>query len=140
MTYTLRTDITMKPHPAVPAAPQAVFELDTGALVALSIATEATPSTTLACACACWLVDADGDPQAVGGVPVLSQFAHAADAAQIAALGMQGIAAALRDLLLGEPAADPPAIPWSEQLRAEISIRNVIAVAAAAGTPIDWSA
>lgn len=140
MSYVLRTDIILKPHPAVPAPPQAVFELDTGALVALSIATEPTPSTTLACACACWLVDADGDPQAVGGVPVLSQFAHAADAAQIAALGMQGIADALRDLLLGEPPADPPVIPWSEQLRAEISIRNVIAVAAAAGTPIDWSA
>lgn len=140
MSYVLRTDITLKPHPAVPAPPQAVFELDTGALVALSIATEPTPSTTLACACACWLVDAEGDPQAVGGVPVLSQFAHAADAAQIAALGMQGIADALRDLLLGEPAADPPAIPWAMQLRAQVSIRNVIAVATAAGTPIDWSA
>lgn len=140
MSYVLRADITLKPHPTVPTAPQAVFELDTGALVALAIATEPTPAATLACACACWLVDADGDPQAVAGIPVLSQFQHAADVGQITALGVQGIAAALRDLLLGEPASDPPAIPWSAQLRTQVSIRNVIAVATAAGTPIDWSA
>lgn len=140
MSWQLRPDIALKPHPAVPTPPLAVFQLDTGALVALAIATAPTQAATVACKASCWLVDADGDPQAVGGVPVLSEFPHAASLAEISALGMQGIADALRDLLLGEPPADPPAIPWSEQLRTEVSIRTVIAVATAAGTPIDWSA
>lgn len=138
MTSTLRTDIALKPHPLVPAAPQAVFELDTGTLVALSIATAPTNAATLACTAACWLVDGDGDPQAVAGVPVLSRFNHTGDVQQIAALGVQGIADALRDLLLGEAPADPPAIRWAAPLRAQVSIRNVIAVATAAGTPIDF--
>lgn len=139
MTYQQRQDIPLKPHPQVEAPPQAVFELNTGSLVALSIATAPTPAATLACTASCWLVDADGDPQAVAGIPVLSVFQHAADVAQIQALGVQAIAAALRDLLLGDPPDDPPAIPWGDQLRAQVSIRNVIAVAVAAGTPIDWT-
>ena len=138
MSYVPRTDIPLKPHPLVPAQPQAVFELDTGKLVALAITTAMTNAATLACAAACWLVDAEGDPQQVAGTAVLARFSHAADVQQIAALGVQGIADALRDLLLGEPAGDPPAIAWSAQLRAQVSIRNVIAVAAAAGTPIDF--
>lgn len=140
MPFEQRFDIALKPHPLVQAPPQAVFELDTGALVALAIATAPTPAATLECRASCWLVDADGDPQAVAGVPVLTEFPHAASLAEIGALGMQGIAEALRDLLLGEPTDDSPAIPWSEQLRAEVSIRTKILLATAAGTPIDWSA
>lgn len=139
MPWQLRADIPMKQHPKVGAPPRAVFELDSGHLVALAIATTPTPAATLACEASCWLVDADGDPQAVAGIPVLSQFPHAASVAEITTLGVQGIADALRDLLLGEPANEPPAIRWAEPLRAQVSIRNVIAVATAAGTPIDWS-
>lgn len=139
MSWKLRADIAAKPHEQFGAAPAAVFELDSRALVALAIATAPTPAATLACVASCWLVDADGDPQGVNGVPVLSTFQHVADVSLLSDLGVQGIAEALRDLLLGEPPADPPLIPWPEQLRAQVSIRNVIAVATAAGTPIDWS-
>ncbi len=138
MSYEIRSDIPLKSHPLLPAAPQAVFALDNGELVALAISTDPTNAATLACSAACWLVDADGDAQAVAGVPVLSRFSHTADVLQIATLGVQGIADALRDLLLGEPPADPPVIRWPAQLRGQVSIRNVIAVAEAAGTPIDF--
>jgi len=147
MSWELRTDITPKPHPAVQAPPQAVFEIHGAGLVALAISTTPTPATTLVFDAACWLVDDQGDPQGIdhdadgtADAPILSRFTHAADAHQITTLGVQGIAAALRDLLLGEPAAAPPVIPWADQLRAQVSIRNVITVATAAGTPIDWSA
>jgi hypothetical protein len=100
----------------------------------------ATPSATLACAATAWLVDDDGDMQAVAGQPVATRMTHTASVQQLAALGTQGIADALRDLLLGEPAADPPVIPWAQEVCEQTSIRNVIAVAQAVGTPIDWSA
>ena len=136
MSYQPRHDISLKPHPRLLLSPQAVFELDTGALVALHYSATPTPRTTLACAIAAWLVDDDGDAQAVAGVPVLSQYAHTADVAQITSLGAQGIADALRQLVLGEAQA---AIPVSAQLAEQVSIRNVIAVATASGTPIDYT-
>lgn len=134
MSYTSRTDIELKPHPLLAVTPQAVFALDTGKLVAISYSATPTPRTTLACRIACWLVDADGDAQAVAGVPVQSQYQHTADVQQIATLGAQGIADALRDLVLGEAQT---AIPVSAQVAAEVNIRNVIAVATASGEPID---
>ena len=134
MSYLSRPEIAMKPHPLLGLQPQAVFALDTGALVAVAYSATPTPRTTLACAIAAWLVDDDGDAQAVAGVAVLSQYQHTADVTQIAALGAQGIADALRELILGEPQT---AIPVAEQLAAQVSIRNVIAVATASGEPID---
>lgn len=135
MTHTPRPDIALKTHPLVDTPPQSVVELDTGALVALAYSATPTPRTTLACLIAAWLVDEDGDPQAVAGVPVLSQYAHTADVQQIAVLGAQGIADTLRALALGEPQA---AMPLSAQLVEQVSIRNVIAVALASGAPIDF--
>lgn len=137
MTHTPRPDIPLKPHPLVAIEPQAVVELDTGAMVALAYSATPTTRTTLACLIAAWLVDTDGDPQAVAGVPVLSQYPHTADVQQIAVLGAQGIADALQALVLGEPQA---AIPVHTQLASEVSIRNVIAVALASGQPIDIGA
>ena len=144
MGYTQRTDTPLKPHPLVDAPPLAVYTLDTGDLVAVSIATSAGNGTTLVVNGAAWLVDADGDPQGVdtdgapgADMPILTTTAHTADVAQVAALGVQGIADALRDLLLGEPAPDPAPIAWGAQLREQLSIRNVITIAL--GTPIDWS-
>lgn len=136
MSYQPRNDIELKPHPLLALAPQAAFELDTGALVAVHYSAAPTPRTTLACHIAAWLVDADGDAQAVAGLPVLSQYAHTADVQQITTLGAQGIADALRQLVLGEAQA---AIPVSAQLAEQVSIRNVIAVATASGTPIDYT-
>lgn len=140
MSHALRTDIPLLPAGPDDVEPQAVFELDTGDLVALRMTTATTPMTTLECVARAWLVDAQGDLQAVAGNPVQSGFTHTADVTQIAALGVQGIADALRDLVLGEAAAEPPPIPWGDALRAQVSIRNVITIARAAGTPIDWSA
>ncbi|MGV8944626.1 hypothetical protein [Thermomonas sp.] len=137
MSYTIRADIELKPHPIAGVSPQAVFALDTGDFVALAVVNVPTPAATLACTASAWLVDAEGDAQAVAGIPVLVQFPHTADVQQITTLGVQGIAAALRDLLLGEAAEDPPAIAWSDALSAQVNIRNVIAVARAAGDPID---
>ena len=139
MTHALRTDLPLLPG-LDELVPQAIFQLDTGASVAVHISLSATPAATLACAATAWLVDDDGDMQAVAGQPVATRMTHTAPAQQLAALGAQGIADALRDLLLGEAPADPPVIPWSDALREQTSIRSVIVVAAAAGTPIDWSA
>lgn len=146
MTYSLRTDIPLTPHPLVAAAPQGVFELDNGDLVALAITTAPTHAATLACLACAWLVDAEGDPKGVDvdadaqpDAPVLVRFPHTADVHQLTTLGVQGIADALRDMVLGEAPTDPPAIPWAAQLRAEASIRNRITVARAAGQIIDWS-
>lgn len=140
MSYTARTDITLKPGASAAAMPQVVFELENGDLVALRVTTAVTPMTTLECVAHAWLVDEQGDLQAVEGQPpVLVGFTHTADVTQLAVLGVQGIADALRDLVLGEPASDPPAIPWADALRAQVSIRNAITIARAAGTPIDWS-
>lgn len=138
MSYTLRTDIARKPG-IDGFEPQAVFVLDTGDLVAVAIETAATAAATLAFDCGAWLVDADGDMQAVAGQPVATRCTHAAPAQQVATHGVQTLADALRDLLLGAPADDPPVIAWSHDFREEVSIRNVITIARACGTPIDWS-
>lgn len=147
MTSTLRPDIPLLPHPLVAAAPQAVFALDNGDLVALAITTAPTNAASLACLACAWLVDEEGDPKGVdvdadahADAPVLVRFPHTADVHQLATLGVQGIADALRDLVLGEPAADPPPIAWGANLRAEASIRNRITVARAAGQIIDFGA
>ncbi len=141
MSYQARNDIALKPHPLANLTPQAVFALDNGKLVAVAYSATPTPRTTLACAISAWWVDEDGNPQAIDAdgdgepdFPVLSQYRHSADVTQIAALGAQGIADALRELILGEPQT---AIPVAEQLAAQVSIRNVIAVATASGEPID---
>lgn len=139
MSYILQSDIPRKPG-IDGFEPQAVFALDTGDLVAVAIETASTPAATLAFDCGAWLVDADGDMQAVHGQPVATRCTHAAPAQQIATHGVQTLADALRDLLLGAPADDPPIIPWSEDFRAQVSIRNVITIARAVGVPIDWSA
>lgn len=119
--------------------PQAVFELDSGDLVAVAISTSQTAAATLAFAGYAWLVDADGDMQAVDSAPIATRMTHAAPAQQVAAIGVQAIADAIRDLLLGESAQDPPVIAWGHDFREQISIRNVITIARAAGVPIDWS-
>ena len=139
MTHTLRTDLPLLPGLAE-LVPQAIFLLDTGDSVAVHVALSATTSATLACVAAAWLVDEDGDMQAVAGNPVAVRMSHVATVQELSTLGAQGIADALRDLLLGEAPVDPPVIAWSDELREQTSIRNVITVARAAGTPIDWSA
>lgn len=119
--------------------PQAVFELDSGDLVAVAISTSQTAAATLAFSGCAWLVDSDGDMQAVDGAPIATRMTHAAPAQQVAAIGVQAIADAIRDALLGEPAQDPPVIAWGHDFREQISIRNTITIARAAGVPIDWS-
>lgn len=136
MTYALRTDIPLLPAAEHGPMPQAIFELANGDLVALLVTKSVTLATSLECVARAWLVDAQGDPQAVAGLPVGTAFTHTADVTQISALGVQGIADALRDLVLGEP----PGIPWGAAIRAQVSIQNIITVARAAGTPVDWSA
>ncbi|WP_395706795.1 hypothetical protein [Casimicrobium huifangae] len=118
---------------------QAVYSLDAGDLVAVAITITPAQSARLAVVGRAWLVDTDGDLQAVGGQPVQTACSHSATAQEVIANGVQGLAEALRDLLLGEPDADPPVIAWDAELRAQVSIKNVIAIARAAGTPIDWS-
>ena len=136
MTYALRTDVPLLPAGENGPVPQAIFQLANGDLVALLVTTAVTLATTLECVARAWLVDDQGDLQGVAGVPVQTAFTHTADVAQISTLGVQGIADALRDLVLGES----PAIPWGAAVRAQVSIQNLITIARAAGTPIDWSA
>ncbi len=132
----LAEGVPLKAGPVPGVVAQAVYALETGDLVALSVQKSASNADFLAFAAQAWLVDEDGDAQAVAGVPILRTFTHSADVSQLGALGVQGIADALRDLLLGEPTA----IRWGVGLRGSVSIRTAIALAKAAGTPIDWRA
>lgn len=122
--------------------PGAVFLLDTGDLVAVHYSAKRTPANTLSCRALAWLVDADGDAQATvdaAGKAIVVDFKHNAPAQQLSALTANGLAATLRDLVLGEPPADPenPPIRWSQELRDEVNIRYAIATARATGETID---
>lgn len=143
MSYTQRDDIPLKPLDALVVA-QLVVELDdTHDLVALHYVATRTNGNTLSCHGRAWLLDADGDPQAnvdSAQRPVLAQFKHNASAAQLAALGADTLAQEVTRLVLGEPAADPPPIPWPQDVRDSVSIRNAIAVARASGPVADLGA
>jgi hypothetical protein len=140
MTYQTRSDVPLKPLRQIQA--QAVVELDdTGDLVAIHYEAVRTAGNTLSCQASAWLIDADGDPQATvdaAGVPVFSEFRHNASAAQLARLGCEALAGALTRLVLGEPADD--VIPWPQDIRDSVSIRNAIAVARASGPLADIGA
>lgn len=137
MSIQLTNDIPLKSsaHDG-PLMPQAVALLDSGHLVAFCVNTQPTQATTLALVGHAWLVDDEGDLQAVMARPVATAFSFNMDVSLIGSMGVQVAATAVRDLLLGEAVNAP--VDWSRQVIEQVSIRNVIAVAEAVGTPIDW--
>lgn len=158
MSYTIRPDVTLKPlaftrqrpvsqiWDSFNYEPSAVFELDNGDLIAMHYsAKRITETNMLSCLAVAWLVDADGDAQGVDGdgdgpdeqQAIFVEFRHNAPPYEIEALTTPGIAAALRDLVLGVPATDPPAIAWSDELRQQTSIRSAITTARAVGEIFD---
>lgn len=158
MSYTIRNDVTFKPlefHRQRPVSqeydffsyePSAVFELDNGDLIAMHYsAKRITETNMLSCLAVAWLVDADGDVQGVDGDgagpepqrAIYVEFRHNSPPQQIEALTTPGIAAAMRDLVLGEPATDPPAIAWADELRQQTSVRSAITTARAVGEIFD---
>lgn len=151
MSYTARTDVPLRLLAVMPPAhaknlpdeyfqPSAVFELDTGDLVAFYYAAKRTPTNMLSCHLVAWLVDDNGDAQAnvdAAEVPIVINFKHNASNQQLALLGASGLAAALRDMVLGEPVPENPPIPWSQEMRDELNVRYAIAAARATGDTID---
>ena len=137
MSYINRTDIPLVA--TFGEEPQAVFELDNGDLIAVKFNAVSTAQNTLSCNMKAWLVDADGDAQQLAGTgrEIVTEFTHNASPAQIMGMGLQGVAVAMRDLLLGEMPGETPSIPWGDQLRQEVSIRNSIAMAQAMGEVVD---
>lgn len=135
VTHIVRSDIALKPLNGTD--PLVIHELPGGDLVAVHFAATRTPINTLDCYIAAWLVDADGDAQASIDQPVLVAFRHNAPMHEVTALGAQGIATAMLDLVMGE-VADPPVIPWGDAVRSELNINNAITMARAAGQIIDF--
>jgi hypothetical protein len=156
MAYTARNDVPLKPFSRlvgqtqpvwVSDTPQVVFELDTGDLVAMTYSSKWIPeSNTVSCRVVAWMVDAEGDAQGVdpdGAIgpeaqqPIAVEFKHNCPIPQVEALTASGIAAAIRDLAMGVPATDPPAIPWPDEIRQQINIRYAIAAAKTVGEIFD---
>lgn len=119
-------------------APVAVFDVD-GDLVAVHVSAAPAQSATLAFRAAAWPVDASGVQIDIAGHPVAVNFTHSADVQQVTTHTPAQIAAELRDLLLGVPPEGGHAVHWSDALRAELSIRNAITIAKAAGSLAGWS-
>lgn len=138
MSYTPRPDVPRKFLKGIEA--QAVVELDSGDLAAINYNASRTVLNTLACHARAWLVDAEGDPQASDNVPVMTEYRHNASAILLAQLGTETLAQELTRLVLGEPATDPAIIPWPEDIRATVSLRNAIAIARASGPISDLAA
>lgn len=121
-------------------APIAVYELEDGHLVAVSFAQSRTPANTLSCHVAAWQIGVEGAPVVVDDDDglVLVETTHNATAQQIAELGVQGIAQAMVELVLGVEAGEAPPIPWSDQHRQTINIRTAITVAQAMNATIEF--
>lgn len=138
MTYTARTNIPLVAQGN--HTPQAVFELDTGDLVAIQFTSARTPQHSLACKMVAWQVEQDGTATPVDdddGV-VLVALPYNVDIGNLdKAGGLNAVAAAMLALVLGEPPPDPQVIKWRGEVIVEASIRNAIAVARAMTETVD---
>lgn len=160
MNYAAAPEIELKPLPRIVGMtqrvfeqhlPQAVFRLDTGDLVAMKFTTQRLPNNSVACTIMAWLVDEQGDPQAAiddpgHDDPILVEFPHTAPPEQILAMGIEGVARELRDVVFGAQvtsayfpggAENDPVIGLSKEVRDSINIRYAIAMARAAGGTVD---
>lgn len=145
MSLEIRTDVPLKPmspvYPdAVPGAVYWISELD--CLVAVSSDRKPTIHNTMSCSVSAWLVDAEGDAQAMASLldrPIAVSFKHNASIEEVGRLGVQGIVRALIALVMGEPAGESPAIPWGESVRSTVNIRHAITLAKAMSETVGFS-
>lgn len=119
--------------------PSAVFRMDTGDLIAVhSNNKRLAELNTLSMRIVAWLVDAEGDAQALHGTdPIYVDYKHNAPMVQIETFGVSGLTALLRDMVFGEPVSAYTPIPASVEVLDAINIRYAILSARAAGEVVD---